>query len=131
MVSRELLGNPDPRREPFDPGRLNLRASAPDIVKENADVGYRFFEGRLRRQRSTELEPGEGRVVADGRRQVAECRDEDGALHRVSARCTHLGCIVRWNEGDATWDCPCHGSRFEADGSVRNGPASKPLLPAD
>ncbi len=131
MLARELSGDPDPRRETFDPARLNLRASAPDLVKENADVGMRFFSGRLRRQRSTELEPGEGRIVADGLRQVAECRDDNGDLHRVSARCTHLGCIVRWNEGDATWDCPCHGSRFDADGSVLNGPASAPLDPAD
>jgi Rieske Fe-S protein len=130
MLSRELTGDPDPRRETFDPARLNLRASAPELVKENADVGLRFFSGRLRRQRSNDLEPGEGRIVADGVRQVAECRDEDGNHHRLSARCTHLGCIVRWNEGDSTWDCPCHGSRFDADGTVLNGPATKPLEPA-
>ncbi len=131
MLSRELSGDPDPRRETFDPGRLNLRSSAPDLFKENADVGMRFFSGRLRRRRPADLAPGEGRIVADGLRQVAECRDEEGALHRVSARCTHLGCIVRWNKGDSTWDCPCHGSRFDADGSVRNGPAAKPLEQVD
>ena len=130
LLSRELKGDPDPKREPFDPNRLNLRAQAPDLIKENADVGMRFFAGRLRRQPSTDLEPGEGRVVADGLRQVAECRGEDGELHRLSARCTHLGCIVSWNHGDSTWDCPCHGSRFEPDGTVRNGPASKRLAPA-
>ena len=131
MLARELSDDPDPRREIFDPNRLNLRASAPDLVKENADVGMRFVSGRLRRQPSTDLAPGQGRIVADGIRQVAECRDADGDLHRLSARCTHLGCIVRWNEGDTTWDCPCHGSRFDADGSVRNGPASAPLEPVD
>jgi Rieske Fe-S protein len=131
MLSRELTDHPDPRRETFDPTRLNLRASAPDLIKENADVGMRFFGGRLRRQRSTELEPGEGRVVADGVHQVAECRDSQGMHHRVSARCTHLGCIVRWNSGDATWDCPCHGSRFGPAGEVLNGPATAPLEPAD
>ena len=125
MLGRELSGDPDPRREAFDPNRLNLKASAPDLLKENADVGMRFFGGRLRRQRSTELEPGEGRIVAEGIRQVAECRDSEGEHHRVSARCTHLGCIVRWNEGDATWDCPCHGSRFAPDGEVLNGPATR------
>ncbi len=129
ILASELTGNPDPKRETFDPNRLNLRAQAPDLLKENTDVGMRFFKGRLRRQRSTDLEPGEGRVVAEGRRQVAECRDEEGTLHRVSARCTHLGCIVRWNDGDSTWDCPCHGSRFGPDGAVRNGPATSPLEP--
>ncbi|MDX6588103.1 MAG: hypothetical protein QOI31_2576 [Solirubrobacterales bacterium] len=131
MLSRELSDDPDPRREAFDPNRLNLKASAPELLKENADVGMRFFGGRLRRQRSIELDPGEGRVVAEGVRQVAECRDLDGEHHRVSARCTHLGCIVRWNSGDATWDCPCHGSRFGPGGEVLNGPATAPLEPAD
>jgi len=131
ILTRELAGDPDPRRGTFEPARLNLRASGPDLAKENADVGFRFVSGRLRRQRSIDLEPGEGRIVAEGLRQVAECRDETGALHRVSARCTHLGCIVRWNHGDSTWDCPCHGSRFGADGGVLNGPASSPLEPAD
>jgi len=132
MLSRELTGDPDPRRETFDPARLNLRSSAPELVKENADVGVRFVSGRLRRgRRSTDLEPGEGRIVAHGLNQVAECCDDAGTIHRLSARCTHLGCIVRWNEGDSTWDCPCHGSRFDADGSVLNGPAAKPLEPAD
>ena len=131
MLARELSGDPDPRRETFDPNRLNLRASAPDLVKENADVAMRFVSGRLRRSPSQDLAPGQGRVVAQGPRQVAECRDADGTLHRLSARCTHLGCIVRWNEGDTTWDCPCHGSRFDADGTVLNGPASAPLGPAD
>ena len=131
MLGRELSGDPDPKREAFDPNRLNLRASAPELLKENADVGMRFFSGRLRRQPSSELEPGEGRVVAEGIRQVAECRDSKGEHHRVSARCTHLGCIVRWNSGDATWDCPCHGSRFAPDGAVLNGPATAPLEPAN
>jgi glycine/D-amino acid oxidase-like deaminating enzyme/nitrite reductase/ring-hydroxylating ferredoxin subunit len=131
MLGRELTGDPDPRRETFDPNRLNLRAQTPDLLKENADVGMRFFQGRLRRQRPTDLDHGEGRVVAEGRRQVAECRDEEGELHRVSARCTHLGCIVRWNKGDSTWDCPCHGSRFGPDGAVRNGPATAPLAPVE
>ncbi|MDQ3760099.1 MAG: FAD-dependent oxidoreductase [Actinomycetota bacterium] len=131
MLARELAGEPDPRRDVFATSRLNLRASAPELVKENADVGFRFVTGRLRRRRSSDLAPGEGRVVADGLRQVAECRDEEGAVHRLSARCTHLGCIVRWNEGDSTWDCPCHGSRFGADGSVLNGPAATPLEPFD
>jgi glycine/D-amino acid oxidase-like deaminating enzyme/nitrite reductase/ring-hydroxylating ferredoxin subunit len=130
MISQELTGESDPRQEVFATSRINARTSLPELVKENADVGTRFVSGRLRRGRpGRELAAGEGRIVADGLRQVAECRDGDGNLHRVSARCTHLGCIVRWNEGDSTWDCPCHGSRFGPDGSILNGPASAPLEP--
>jgi Rieske Fe-S protein len=75
----------------------------------------------------SDLEPGEGRVVGSGLGQRAVHRDRHGVLRAVSARCTHLGCIVRWNGADGTWDCPCHGSRFEATGEVINGPATGPL----
>jgi len=63
--------------------------------------------------------------------QVAAYRDEAGALHRHSAVCTHLGCIVHWNATEKTWDCPCHGSRFAPDGHVLNGPAITGLARKD
>ena len=62
---------------------------------------------------------------------VAALRDADGVLHAVSATCTHLGCTVRWNGAERSWDCPCHGSRFDIDGSVLTGPAVEPLTPVD
>ena len=71
--------------------------------------------------------PGEGKIVSRRGRQVALARDDDGALHAVSARCTHLGCILAWNAAERSWDCPCHGSRFAVDGDVLQGPAVKPL----
>ena len=129
MLAAALRGQTDERLEVFTPTRLNARAALTDLVKENANVGLQFTAGRLRRSGQGELEPGEGHIVADGVGQVAECRDFEGNRHRLSARCTHLGCIVSWNSGDATWDCPCHGSRFAADGAVLNGPASAPLEP--
>lgn len=75
------------------------------------------------------LAPREGQVVRVGRRHIAVCRREDGNLSAVSAACSHLGCLVRWNAGEQTWDCPCHGSRFDVDGRVLNGPAVQPLRP--
>ena len=131
LLARSLAGDADERLSVFAPTRLNVRAALHDLVTENVDVGTRFVTGRLRRSGERPLEPGEGHVVGDGLGQVAECRDPDGTPHRLSARCSHLGCIVRWNSGDATWDCPCHGSRFAADGAVLNGPASAPLEPLD
>jgi Rieske Fe-S protein len=60
---------------------------------------------------------------------VAAYRDRAGVLHTVSAVCTHLRCNVRWNAGETSWDCPCHGSRFGIDGEVLEGPAVRPLPP--
>ncbi|WP_395501885.1 FAD-dependent oxidoreductase [Ectopseudomonas mendocina] len=73
------------------------------------------------------LKPGQGGVVMRGDEKLAVWRDDDGALHALTAECTHMGCPVTWNNADRTWDCPCHGSIFEADGQVRHGPACEPL----
>jgi glycine/D-amino acid oxidase-like deaminating enzyme/nitrite reductase/ring-hydroxylating ferredoxin subunit len=115
----------------FDPGRVNARASARDLVVENANVGYHFLADRLtkRSPASSPPRPGEGRVVSHRGRQVAVSADDRGELRAVSARCTHLGCILSWNDAERSWDCPCHGSRFAPDGAVLEGPAVDPLEP--
>jgi Rieske Fe-S protein len=77
-----------------------------------------------------DIPPGAGGVVARGDEKIAAWRDESGALHAVSASCTHKGCTVTWNNADRTWNCPCHGSIFAADGSVVHGPARTPLAKA-
>jgi glycine/D-amino acid oxidase-like deaminating enzyme/nitrite reductase/ring-hydroxylating ferredoxin subunit len=110
----------------FDPNRLTLRQSLPRLVKENAQVGARFVGDRLRHADKRPIEnlrPGEGAIVEHDGERVAAARDEDGTLHAVSARCTHLGCLVNWNNAERSWDCPCHGSRFGLDGTVLEGPA--------
>jgi Rieske Fe-S protein len=71
--------------------------------------------------------PGEGRVVGRPGYQRAVYRDPRGEVHAISARCTHLGCIVSWNPAETSWDCPCHGSRFSVDGDVLHGPAVRDL----
>jgi Rieske Fe-S protein len=76
---------------------------------------------------STEVPPGEARVVRDGVGKIGVYRDPGGAVHAVSLRCTHLGCLLRFNAAERSWDCPCHGSRFDVDGSVLEGPAVDPL----
>jgi Rieske Fe-S protein len=77
-----------------------------------------------------EIGAGEGAVLRDGGKLLAVYRSMDGALQAVSAACTHLGCAVHWNSGEKSWDCPCHGSRFGADGAVLQGPARRPLAAA-
>jgi hypothetical protein len=79
----------------------------------------------------SEIKKGEGAVIRDGLSKVAVYRDDKGVLHRRSAVCTHMGCIVRFNSLEKTWDCPCHGSRFSTDGEVINAPAISPLGKAD
>jgi Rieske Fe-S protein len=69
--------------------------------------------------------------VRRGAGKVAAYREEDGTLHTVSAVCTHLGCQVKWNEAERSWDCPCHGSRFDPTGRVIQGPAVKDLEPKE
>ena len=70
---------------------------------------------------------GRGAIMRRGLEKIAVYRDADGALHEHSAVCTHLGCIVKWNASEKTWDCPCHGSRYDPHGKVINGPANRPL----
>jgi glycine/D-amino acid oxidase-like deaminating enzyme/nitrite reductase/ring-hydroxylating ferredoxin subunit len=116
----------------FDTSRLRPRSGAASFAKENADVAFRFFGDRLsKRARVGSIERGEGRVVGAGLGQRAMYRDDEGNLHALSARCTHLGCIVNWNSAERTWDCPCHGSRFGAQGEVIMGPAVSRLEPRD
>ena len=69
----------------------------------------------------------EARVVRDGLGKTGVYRDEEGGLHGVSLRCTHLGCLLKFNDAERSWDCPLHGSRFAADGSLLEGPAVKDL----
>jgi glycine/D-amino acid oxidase-like deaminating enzyme/nitrite reductase/ring-hydroxylating ferredoxin subunit len=115
----------------FDSRRVPRPHALASLARHNAESGVFFFGDRLRRSARADLAPGEGSVVRDGLSQKAVFRDDDGKLRQVSARCTHLGCLVRFNAAERTWDCPCHGSRFDVDGSVIEGPATKPLEPKD
>ncbi|WP_053205556.1 FAD-dependent oxidoreductase [Jiangella muralis] len=133
---RDLItGVENPLAGVLDPQRLTVRQSATEFVKANAYVATRFVGDRvdaLAARRGAESVPaGRGRIVTDGPRAIAAYRDDDGALHCVSARCTHLGCLVVFNDAERTWDCPCHASRFDTDGRVLAGPAVRPLSPAD
>jgi glycine/D-amino acid oxidase-like deaminating enzyme/nitrite reductase/ring-hydroxylating ferredoxin subunit len=118
----------------YDPRRLKPAVrEAPSFLKTQAKVAGHFVGDRLRPAPPVEsLPPGEGAVVrADGHHRLAVYRDDDGNLHSFSARCTHLGCLVAFNSAERAWECPCHGSRFDTDGKVIQGPATKPLEQRD
>jgi glycine/D-amino acid oxidase-like deaminating enzyme/nitrite reductase/ring-hydroxylating ferredoxin subunit len=130
LMADTIAGRDNRWRSLLDTSRVRARASASDFVKENANAAFHFFADRITRRESVDdIAAGQGAVVGDGRGQRAVYRQEDGTLRALSARCTHLGCIVDWNRAEATWDCPCHGSRFARDGKVIDGPAVAPLEP--
>jgi Rieske Fe-S protein len=81
--------------------------------------------------KATEIKVGTAALIRRGLTKIAAYRDAHGKLHEFSAVCPHLGCIVDWNETEQTWDCPCHGSRFDSHGKVVNGPANTGLGPAE
>ncbi len=81
-------------------------------------------------QVASELEPGEGGILVQAGERLAAFMDDQGELHLMSARCTHMGCTVAWSTADHVFECPCHGSRFGPRGEVVNGPAARPLPPA-
>lgn len=130
LIADDILGRENAYADLYNPRRLPLRASVEKLLTENAKVAVHFFGDRARhpQRRSLEsLQPGEAAVDGMGLSPVAGYRDPAGELHKVSAVCTHLGCVVAWNAAEKTWDCPCHGSRFAHDGHVVQGPAVRDL----
>jgi glycine/D-amino acid oxidase-like deaminating enzyme/nitrite reductase/ring-hydroxylating ferredoxin subunit len=129
ILSDLIAGRANPWAMRFSPSRLSLR-SAPELAEMNAEVAVDFFLDRLipaRGGSGSDVPPGEARVIRDGLGKTGVYRDEQGNLHAVSLRCTHLGCLLHFNAAERTWDCPCHGSRFDVDGAVLEGPAVNPL----
>ncbi|MFJ6442723.1 FAD-dependent oxidoreductase [Streptomyces sp. NPDC091649] len=121
--------------ELYDPRRLaSVLREGSALLGQQADVAKHFAGDRMRVTHVDSVDdipPGAGAVVRVKGRRCAVHRDQDGALRAVSARCTHLGCLVSFNEAETTWECPCHGSRFGVDGSVLQGPALRPLEEVD
>ena len=131
MLTDTLTGRENPWAPVFNSNRITPVASAGRFMKENLRTAAAVMAGKLRgRPGYSELSPGEGTVTKVNGESTAIYKDDDGHVHAVSATCTHLGCTVGFNAAEATWDCPCHGSRFATDGAVIQGPAAKNLPPA-
>ena len=125
-------GRKNPWTELFSVDRKKIKGAAWNYLRENKDYPYYMIKDRLARAEADsvrELKPGEGMIVGRRRKKAAAFRDQSGNIHRLSPVCTHLGCLVRWNSAESTWDCPCHGSRFKPTGEVIAGPAEEPLSP--
>jgi glycine/D-amino acid oxidase-like deaminating enzyme/nitrite reductase/ring-hydroxylating ferredoxin subunit len=134
MACDAALWRKNPWQDLLSVNRTKVRGGLWDYLKENADYPYQLLKGWLtgRNARSlSQVGPGEGKVLLLHGHNVACSRDQDAKAVCVSAVCPHLGCLVGWNKAEKTWDCPCHGSRFRADGSVLAGPAESPLEVVD
>lgn len=132
LLTDMILGRANPWEQLYDPSRKTVAAAGP-FVKENINVAGQYLDWLTPGEVKSvdEIEPGAGAIVRRGMTKIAACRDDDGKLTELSAVCPHLGCVVHWNNAERSWDCPCHGSRFHADGEVVNGPANVNLSPID
>jgi glycine/D-amino acid oxidase-like deaminating enzyme/nitrite reductase/ring-hydroxylating ferredoxin subunit len=119
----------NPYEELYSPSRFNSDPSIKNFIVQNADVAAHLIEGKLdlTYKKIDELKNDEGAVVRVNGKRAGAYKDLEGCIHLVDTTCTHLGCEVEWNDGDRTWDCPCHGSRFSIDGNVVEGPALQSL----
>jgi glycine/D-amino acid oxidase-like deaminating enzyme/nitrite reductase/ring-hydroxylating ferredoxin subunit len=131
MLTDAICGRENPWAGTFDANRFKPLAAGGTLVKENFNVGVHFLGDRLAPPDADSLDalaPGEGGIVVVDGDRTAAYRDEDGTVHLHGPACTHLGCHVTFNAAERSWDCPCHGSRFDAtDGRVLQGPAVRDL----
>jgi len=120
-----ILGRDNPWATLYDPARKSLRALG-EFARENLNVAGQYGDYLTPgdRRSAAELKPGEAAILRHGLHKLAVHRDAEGMLHACKAECPHLGCIVAWNPTERSWDCPCHGSRFDPLGQVLNGPAA-------
>ena len=132
LITDQIMGRPNPWEKLYDPARKPTK-SIGEFLKENLNVATQFKDyvtpGEV--EDPSEVLPGTGRIMRKGMSKVAVYCDQDGVRHQCSAVCTHLGCVVHWNDVESSWDCPCHGSRFDPFGRVITGPATKDLGPAE
>ncbi|TMH62422.1 MAG: FAD-dependent oxidoreductase [Betaproteobacteria bacterium] len=123
-----ILGRKNPWEKLYSPSRVPVMAAG-EFAREDLNMAAQYADwltpGDVRS--ADDVARDSGAIVRRGFEKIAVYRDANGAVHECSAVCPHLGCIVQWNPGEQTWDCPCHGSRFDAEGHVINGPANRDL----
>ncbi|WP_017655987.1 FAD-dependent oxidoreductase [Fortiea contorta] len=128
ILADKILGIENLAADLYDATRATPFVS-PQGIKQNLEVGVHWVGDRLKGLNKSlqDVAKGEGKLVTVDGDKVAAYRDETGEIHAVSAVCPHLGCVVAWNSGEKSWDCPCHGSRFNCKGEVLHGPTVKDL----
>lgn len=130
IISDLILGKESDYSALFAPSRLKPIAGFTDFVKENVDVAWRFVADRFSAKdllSLSELKPGQGMIAVYEGEQVAIYKDDLGNITALNPVCTHAGCIVHFNDAEQSWDCPCHGGRYDITGKVLTGPPTKGL----
>lgn len=131
MILRdELSGRKNTYSKVFCPQRFNIIAGIKKLLIDIGESVKGLSKGWLHfppASKDTLSNGNGGVVVIDGKRYACYC-DENGKLHKISARCPHLGCELTWNPDEKSWDCPCHGSRFDVDGKLLDNPSKKNLI---
>jgi glycine/D-amino acid oxidase-like deaminating enzyme/nitrite reductase/ring-hydroxylating ferredoxin subunit len=126
IITDRIAGKDNPYAETYSPHRHHPLQSAGQFIKENINVLAQYlkdFPGVADVKEAEQVKAGQGKIISQKGEKLAVYRDEENKLHVCSAVCTHMDCIVTWNQAERTWDCPCHGSRFNYDGTVLEGPA--------
>lgn len=128
LITDLVMGRENPWAEVYAPSRKALHGMG-EFLREQANTlgQYRKWLQDGEVDSAQEVAAGQGAILREGGRKLAVYRDDEGGLHVLSATCTHLGCVVSWNAAEKSWDCPCHGSRFDVNGEVLHGPAMKAL----
>jgi len=131
IITDMIRGRASPWAEVYAPDRFKPAAAVRRFLVHNIDVAEKYIGGAISRPAGdlADVRPGEGRILMLEGKKAGVFRDREGRVHAVNPTCTHLGCIAAWNSAEETWDCPCHGSRYDADGRVIHGPAVKDLKP--
>lgn len=129
MIIRDLIVEGEsPWQDVYNPSRKTIAASVKTFVVENLNVAKELLSGKLASlPKDVDIKNGEANVFEIDGDRVGAYRDEQGTLHIVDTTCTHLGCELKWNAAETSWDCPCHGSRFTYEGEIMHGPTVKPL----
>lgn len=124
LLADTILGIKNPWMDLYDATRATPFVSA-NSIQQNTDVAVHWIGDRLKGLGNSlsDVANGQGKLVTIDGKKIAAYRDESGSIHAVSATCTHLGCIVNWNAAEKSWDCPCHGARFNCEGKVLHSPA--------
>ncbi|KZZ83590.1 FAD-dependent oxidoreductase [Bacillus sp. SJS] len=133
IAADSIMGKKNPYAELYSPQRPGNKTAAVQFIKQNTDTAKEFVKGKLKRsqEKAEDLGFDEGARIKVNGHKAGAYKDPAGNISLVKPVCTHMGCDLEWNNGDRSWDCPCHGSRFSTDGEILEGPAVKPLTKLD